>query len=217
MIPLKDDNPTYSFPFVTILLIATNTAVFFYQLSLGLGVEGFILRTAAIPYEITHLVDLQPIAFLPPPLTLLTAMFVHGGLLHLGGNMLYLWIFGDNIEDKLGHFRFIIFYLVTGLIANITHILLYPNSTTPMIGASGAIAGILGAYLLLCPWAHVRTLVFFFFFIQVVRIPALIFLGFWFLYQIMSSGAGGGIAWYAHIGGFLGGVMLVKFFEKKRR
>lgn len=218
MIPLKDDNPTYSFPFITILIIITNVVVFFYQFILGPeGEEAFVLRTAAIPYEITHLVDLQPISILPIPLTLFTAMFIHGGFLHLGGNMLYLWIFGDNIEDRLGHFRFIIFYFTTGLIASLTHIVLYPNSTIPMIGASGAIAGVLGAYFLLYPLAHVRTLIFFFFFVQVVSIPALIFLGLWFIYQIISSGAGSGIAWYAHIGGFVAGVVLVKVFERKRR
>jgi len=218
MIPLKDDNPTYSFPFITILIIITNVVVFFYQFILGPeGEEAFVLRTAAIPYEITHLVDLQPISILPIPLTLFTAMFIHGGFLHLGGNMLYLWIFGDNIEDRLGHFRFITFYFTTGLIASLTHIVLYPNSTIPMIGASGAIAGVLGAYFLLYPLAHVRTLIFFFFFVQVVSIPALIFLGLWFIYQIISSGAGSGIAWYAHIGGFVAGVVLVKVFERKRR
>lgn len=217
MIPLKDDNPTYSFPFVTILIIITNVVVFFYQLILGpKGEEAFVLRTAAIPYEITHLVDLAPASLLPPPLTLFTAMFIHGGFLHLGGNMLYLWIFGDNIEDRLGHLRFLTFYITTGLIASLAHILLYPNSTVPMIGASGAIAGILGAYFLLYPGAHVRTLIFFLFFVQVVSIPALIFLGLWFLYQIMSSVAGGGIAWYAHIGGFVAGAVLVKVFERNR-
>jgi len=143
-------------------------------------------------------------------------MFIHGGLLHVAGNMLYLWIFGDNIEDRLGHVRFAVFYVLTGLIASIAHVITVPDSTIPMIGASGAVAGILGAYFLLYPRAHVLTLIFFFFFVDIVRIPALIFLGLWFVFQILSSGAGGGIAWYAHIGGFVGGVLLVKLFEKGR-
>ena len=143
-------------------------------------------------------------------------MFVHGGFLHVAGNMLYLWIFGDNIEDRLGHFRFIVFYLLSGLIASLAHIIMLPNSTIPMIGASGAIAGVLGAYFLLYPRAHVLTLVFFFFFVDIIRIPALVFLGLWFVFQVLSSAGGGGIAWYAHIGGFIGGAVLVKLFERKR-
>lgn len=217
MIPLKDDNPTRTFPFVTILIIIINIFIYVYQLTLGARAEGlFVLRAGAIPYEITHFLDIYPKAILLPPLTLFTAMFVHGGFLHVAGNMLYLWIFGDNIEDRLGHFRFIVFYLLGGLIASLAHIIMLPNSTIPMIGASGAIAGVLGAYFLLYPRAHVLTLVFFFFFIDTVRIPALVFLGLWFVFQVLSSGAGGGIAWYAHIGGFIGGAGLVKLFERKR-
>ena len=160
--------------------------------------------------------DTAPVDLIRPPLTLFSAMFIHGGLLHVAGNMLYLWIFGDNIEDRLGHVRFAVFYVLTGLIASIAHVITVPDSTIPMIGASGAVAGILGAYFLLYPRAHVLTLIFFFFFVDIVRIPALIFLGLWFVFQILSSGAGGGIAWYAHIGGFVGGVLLVKLFEKRR-
>ena len=217
MIPLKDDNPTRTFPFVTILIIVTNIVVYIYQLTLGQKAETlFILRAGAIPYEITRFADIQPLSFIPPPLTLFSAIFVHGGFLHAAGNMLYLWIFGDNIEDRLGHFRFIVFYLLSGLIASLAHIIILPNSAIPMIGASGAIAGVLGAYFLLYPRAHVLTLVFFFFFVDIIRIPALVFLGLWFVFQILSSGAGGGIAWYAHIGGFIGGAVLVKLFERKR-
>ena len=217
MIPLKDDNPTRTFPFVTILIIVTNIVVYIYQLTLGQKAETlFILRAGAIPYEIIHFADIHPLAFIPPPLTLFSAMFIHGGFLHVAGNMLYLWIFGDNIEDRLGHFRFIVFYLLSGLIASLAHIIILPNSAIPMIGASGAIAGVLGAYFLLYPRAHVLTLVFFFFFVDIIRIPALVFLGLWFVFQILSSGAGGGIAWYAHIGGFIGGAVLVKLFKTKR-
>ncbi|OGQ47345.1 MAG: rhomboid family intramembrane serine protease [Deltaproteobacteria bacterium RIFCSPLOWO2_02_44_9] len=217
MIPLKDDNPKSTFPFVTIFIITANILVYIYQLTLGTKtVESFILSAGAIPYEITHFVDTAPVDLIRPPLTLFSAMFIHGGLLHVAGNMLYLWIFGDNIEDRLGHVRFAVFYVLTGLIASIAHVITVPDSTIPMIGASGAVAGILGAYFLLYPRAHVLTLIFFFFFVDIVRIPALIFLGLWFVFQILSSGAGGGIAWYAHIGGFVGGVLLVKLFEKRR-
>ncbi|MBI5810893.1 MAG: rhomboid family intramembrane serine protease [Deltaproteobacteria bacterium] len=220
MIPLKDDTPTYSFPYVTISIIVINTVVFIFQLTLGQRLEeAFIFKTAAIPYEITHFADMAPAlqGRVPPPFTLLTAMFVHGGVLHLGGNMLYLWIFGDNIEDRLGHVKFILFYLAAGLAASMTHILVEPDSTMPMIGASGAIAGVLGAYFFLFPRAQVLTLVFLVFFVNVVKIPALFFLGFWFLMQVLSSGSGGGIAWYAHIGGFVAGAAGILILRPKRR
>lgn len=221
MIPIKDDNPTDTFPFVTISIIVINVAVFFYQLVLGeKGGEVFLYRTAAIPYEITHLKYITPRGFVSPPFTLLTAMFVHGGLLHLGGNMLFLWIFGDNIEDRLGHVKFILFYLMAGIIASLTHILFNPESLVPMVGASGAIAGVLGAYFLLFPRAQVLTLVFLLFFVTVVRIPAVLFLGLWFFFQILASGmgagGGGGIAWYAHIGGFIAGIAGVLLFRPRR-
>ncbi|MBI5492766.1 MAG: rhomboid family intramembrane serine protease [Deltaproteobacteria bacterium] len=218
MIPLKDDVPSYTFPYVTIAIIALNIFVFTYQLTLGVrGTESFIYRTAAIPYEITNLIDIRPRSVVPPPLTLFTAMFVHGGILHLAGNMLFLWIFGDNIEDALGHFKFILFYLGSGVVASMAHISMEPSSTLPMIGASGAIAGVLGAYFLLFPRAKVLTLVFLVFFINVVRLPAVIFLGLWFLFQILSSGSGGGIAWYAHIGGFVAGAAAIMILRPKIR
>lgn len=218
MIPLKDDVPSYTFPYVTLFIIALNIFVFSYQLTLGArGTESFIYRTAAIPYEITNLIDIRPRSVVPPPLTLFTAMFVHGGVLHLAGNMLFLWIFGDNIEDVLGHFKFILFYLVSGVVASMAHIFIEPSSTLPMIGASGAIAGVLGAYFLLFPRAQVLTLVFLVFFINIVRIPAVIFLGIWFLFQILGSGSGGSIAWYAHIGGFVAGAAIVLILRPKKR
>ena len=210
MIPLKDDNPTSTFPFVTIALIAANIVVFVYEVSLGPeGVEAFVFRTAAIPYEVTRLTDLKPAGLLPPPLTLLTAIFVHGGLFHLLGNMLYLWIFGDNIEDRLGHLKFLLFYVAAGVAASLTHILIFPDSTAPMIGASGAIAGVLGAYFLYYPRARVSTLVYFLVFVRIVKVPAVFFLGLWFALQILSTAAGGGVAWFAHIGGFAAGMLLV--------
>ena len=150
-------------------------------------------------------------------------MFLHGGLLHIGGNMLYLWIFGNNIEDKLGHFRFLIFYLVSGIIASYAHAISSPSSNIPMIGASGAVSGVLGAYILLFPHARVHTLIFFGFFIQIVKIPALIVIGFWAIIQvingILSQGLlpQGGVAWFAHIGGFLTGLLTIKIWLPKRR
>jgi len=136
-------------------------------------------------------------------------MFLHGSLFHLLGNMLYLWIFGNNIEDVLGHVRFALFYLLAGLAAALTHTLAMPNSRIPMIGASGAIAGVLGAYWFLFPRARVRTFVFLFFYIDIVAIPAGIVLGVWFLAQLLNVGMGGGVAWFAHIGGFLAGLLLI--------
>ena len=218
-IPLRDDNPTRRIPYVTVLLLALNILVFFFQVLSPSGLEYYVLRMGAIPYEITHFTSLTipNIPRLPPPLTLLTAMFLHGGLFHLLGNMLYLWIFGNNIEDYLGSFRFVLFYLLSGLGASLTHIIFNPNSQVPMIGASGAIAGVLGAYLILYPRANVMTLVFLFFFIRIVPIPAAIVLGFWFLLQVMNVGMGGGVAWWAHIGGFLVGVLLIKIFSGRGR
>ncbi len=152
---------------------------------------------------------------------LTTSMFLHGGWLHVLGNMLYLWIFGDNVEDRLGHFRYLIFYLLTGYVATLSHVFLYPLSDVPLIGASGAVAGILGAYLILYPRARVLTLVFIFVFIQIVPIPAVIFLGIWFLMQLLSGVAGlssqavQGVAFWAHVGGFAAGMLLVALFARR--
>ncbi|MEK7773095.1 MAG: rhomboid family intramembrane serine protease [Deltaproteobacteria bacterium] len=219
MIPLRDDIPSHTFPFVTISIIALNALVFIYQTTLGMhGAEAFIYRTAAIPYEITNFLDVPPRSVAPPPFTILTSIFVHGGLLHIAGNMLFLWIFGDNVEDTLGHFKFIVFYLFAGTAASLTHIIMEPASTVPMIGASGAIAGVLGAYFILFPRANIKTLVVLLLFVRVVWIPAVVFLGFWFIIQLLSSGAGGagGIAWYAHIGGFLAGAAIVLLLRPGR-
>ncbi|HHF42892.1 MAG: rhomboid family intramembrane serine protease [Candidatus Aminicenantes bacterium] len=217
-IPLKDENPTSRFPLITLLFIGLNVVIFFYQIFSPEGLQYHVLRLGAIPYEITHFrtLALPRIPRLFPPLTLLTAMFLHGGLLHLGGNMLYLWIFGNNVEDYLGSLRFILFYLICGLAASFTHIIFNPNSTVPMIGASGAIAGILGAYLILFPHARVMTLVFLFVFIEIVPVPAAFFLLLWFFLQVMNVGLGGGVAWFAHIGGFLAGIFLVRLFKPRR-
>ncbi|UCD83896.1 MAG: rhomboid family intramembrane serine protease [Deltaproteobacteria bacterium] len=213
MIPLKDENPTEIFPFVTIGFIVVNAIIFLFQFAQGPNFQHLVLRLGVIPYEITHFTDIHPAAAIPVPLTLISSMFMHGGFLHLGGNMLYLWIFGNNIEDSMGHIKFIFFYLICGLLASLSHIMIEPNSQIPMIGASGAISGVLGAYILLYPRAQVITLVPIFFFIRIMRLPAVLFLGIWFLLQLVSSG--GGVAWYAHIGGFIAGFALIFLFSKK--
>jgi len=215
-IPLKDDNPTQRFPYVTVFLIALNCLIFFYQVFSISGPEYLIIKMGVIPYEITHLTQIAGVPRISPPLTLLTSMFLHGSLFHLLGNMLYLWIFGNNIEDRLGTARFILFYFLSGLGASLVHILFNFNSTTPVIGASGAIAGILGAYLILFPNARVLTFVFLIFIIRIIPIPAAFVLGIWFLGQLLNVGLGGGVAWFAHIGGFLLGIVLIKQFNPKQ-
>lgn len=224
-IPLKDDNPTSRFSYITVLLIGLNILIFLYQIFSPEGLQYYVYKMGAIPYEIMHFkslhyfpwlsVDYVPRLF--PPLTLLTSMFIHGGLFHLLGNMLYLWIFGNNVEDFLGSFGFVLFYLLSGLGASFTHIIFHFNSPYPMIGASGAIAGVMGAYLVLYPRAKVLTLVFPFFFIRLIPIPAAVVLGFWFFLQILNIGLGGGVAWFAHVGGFLIGIVLLKVYTSRKR
>lgn len=224
-IPLKDENPTSRFPYITVLLIIINIAVFFYQILSPEGLPYYVYKMGAIPYEITHFQSLssdspliqQPINRLSPWLTLVTSLFLHGSVIHLFGNMLYLWIFGNNVEDFLGSFRFLFFYLISGLGASLVHIGFNSGSRVPVIGASGAIAGVLGAYMILYPQARVLTLIFLFIFIRVVFIPAFIVLGIWFILQIMNVGLGGGVAWFAHIGGFLLGIFLVQYYIHKRK
>lgn len=211
-IPLKDDNPTDRFPWVTIFFIVLNIGLFIYQSMSPEGLQYYIVKMGAIPYELTHFTVLKGIPRLFPPLTLLTSMFLHGSLFHLLGNMLYLWIFGNNVEDYLGPFRFVVFYFISGIGASLTHILFFADSQVPMIGASGAIAGILGAYLVLYPTARVLTLVFIWF----VPIPAAFLLMIWFFGQLMNVGLSGGVAWFAHIGGFLIGLFLVRKIARPR-
>ncbi len=226
MFPLRDENPAETFPFMTVGLIIINIAVFIYQLSLGTeySLRQFIYTYSLIPYEITHGVSLFPGIQKIPYLTILTSMFLHGGFIHIIGNMWYLWIFGNNVEDTLGHFKFTLFYLLCGLGGTFGHILSGPNSQIPSLGASGAIAGVLGAYLILFPTARILTLVPLFYFIQIVRLPALLLIGFWFILQLFSGVAaitspqqGGGIAWFAHIGGFLTGFLLILILPKRPR
>ena len=214
MIPLKDNIPSSRTPFITIGLIVINILVYLNQLMLPpRAAVRFVYLYGLIPVEISQGQLLVPH---PVPLygTILTSMFVHGGLFHLAGNMLYLWIFGDNVEDRLGRFRFLLFYLLSGAAAAAAQILSDPHSQIPMVGASGAISGVLGAYLLLYPHARVVTLVFFGWFVRVIEIRALIVLGFWILVQLASGlltwGAQvGGVAWFAHVGGFVAGLVMV--------
>lgn len=215
MIPLSDENPTPIVPYVTITLIAINVLVFLLELYYMLTSQdvfvNFLYRYGAVPQILSSGQQLYSV---------FTSMFLHGDLAHIIGNMLFLWIFGDNIEYICGHFRFIIFYLLCGLIALFSHYIFDPMSTLPMVGASGAISGILGAYAIRFPRARVKVLWFFFLFIQISRIPAALVLGIWFFLQIssamFSSAATGGVAWYAHIGGFIAGIALISKFEKKR-
>ena len=216
MLPLRDDNPRRRVPAVTFLLIALNVAAFLWELSLGQRLDQSIFRIAFVPARFWI-----PGYWLPDLLTILTSMFLHGSLMHIGSNMLYLWIFGDNVEDRLGHVRFALFYLLCGFIATMAHAIFSPGSRLPSIGASGAIAGVLGAYLILYPGARVLTLIPIFFFITIREIPAIFILGFWFVLQLFS-GVGslgvadaqdmGGVAWWAHIGGFVAGIALIVLF-----
>ncbi|MDA8169304.1 MAG: rhomboid family intramembrane serine protease [Nitrospiraceae bacterium] len=218
MIPYKDDNPVSTFPYVTIAIIAFNCVVFIYELTTP-HLRDFVASYGAIPYNLMTLTSGQPVG---PFVSIFTSMFIHGGFLHIAGNMLYLWIFGNNIEDRMGHTRFVFFYLLCGFIAAYSNSLADPYSTTPMIGASGAIAGVLGAYILLFPRAQVYTIIFLGIFVQIIRLPALIVIGFWAIIQLISGvfgnvQRGGGIAYFAHVGGFLTGLLTVKLLIPRRR
>jgi membrane associated rhomboid family serine protease len=223
MIPLTDENPTDTIPIINIFLIITNISVFIYQnYFVPGGAQPLFLKLGFIPYELTHLVDINPKNLVPLPLTIFTAMFMHGGWLHLLSNMLYLWIFGDNIEDILGHVKYLVFYIVCGISATLIHGFINIDSQIPTIGASGAIAGVLGAYMLLYPRARIKTLLIIIFFVKIVYIPAIIILGFWILIQVISGFAeyglrtGSGIAWFAHIGGFIAGMALIAIIKKRK-
>ncbi len=217
MIPLRDDIPSSTFPIVNYLLIAANLLVFAYELSLGRYLDPYIYSHAVIPEQfISAGLTADQIA------RLTATMFFHGGWLHVLSNMLYLWIFGDNVEDRMGHFKYLVFYLIAGYLASFAHIFSFPQSDVPLIGASGAIAGVLGAYLILFPRAKVLSLIFFIIIIQIVPIPAVVFLGFWFLLQLlsgtasMSDQAAQSVAFWAHVGGFVSGMLLVKLFATRK-
>jgi membrane associated rhomboid family serine protease len=219
MFPYKDDNISKHAPVVTVALIAINVVVFlFFRLQGRAVFASAVMELGVIPRELWS-GNLPGSEAMFPYVSLLTSMFMHGGWLHLGGNMLYLWIFGDNVEDYLGHVRYLIFYLGCGFVAALSHIAFSLGSEVPMVGASGAIAGVLGAYLVLYPWARVHVLVFLFFFITTVTVPAWIMLGLWFGLQILNSlpsiGTAGGVAYLAHVGGFVGGYGYIRLRARK--
>jgi len=224
LIPLKDINPSRTTPVVTILIIVACFSVFLYEVILPPELrEVFISMFAVIPYEITHGVDVPP----PDPLTpygnLVSYQYLHGGWMHILGNMLFLWVFGDNVEDRLGKLKYFIFYTLCGIVAALIQALVYPNSLIPLIGASGAISGVLGAYAVLFPRAQIITLIFIFFLVDVVAVPALVWIAAWFMMQFISAMVSathlsmGGVAWFAHIGGFITGVILSKLFVSRKK
>jgi rhomboid family protein len=225
--PLKDDTPSDSAPVVTVALIVLNALFFVYQISLEAGGadgaragQAFIEEFGLVPCRLTGACRVGP--ELPSPvLTIFTSMFMHGGLFHIGGNMLYLWIFGNNVEDTLGHGRYLLFYLLSGVAAALAQTAVGPSSMVPMVGASGAVSGVLGAYLLLFPHARVTTLIILGFFFRLVQIPAMVVLGFWIVLQVLnglgSFGSSGGVAFFAHIGGFLVGMGLLFVLKPRAR
>ena len=221
MFPISDDNPRIGTPYVTWSVIGACVLVFFWQVSLGAsGGEIAIYEFGMIPARLLGTAALDPeLTAVPAWSTVFTSMFMHGGWLHLGFNMLFLWIFGDNVEDCMGHARYLIFYLVCGVAAALAQAFVSPGSTIPMVGASGAISGVLGAYLLLHPRATVRTVIFLGIFVTMMHLPALIVLGLWFLMQLVSatfSNSGeAGVAFWAHVGGFVAGMALVPLFKKR--
>ncbi len=213
MIPLSDDIPTRNFPLITLLAIGANVWIYFTTFfSATLPPDMVFNQYGLVPYNLVH----SPITEYP---AIYSSMFLHVGFWHLAGNMLYLWIFGNNIEDVLGKFKFILFYLVCGTIAALGHIATNTDSVIPMVGASGAVSGVLGAYIVLFPFARIKTLIFIVIFITVIRIPALVLLGLWIGIQVlngMAAGGGPGVAWFAHIGGFLAGMILILPFRGMR-
>src|SRR5690606_4299143 len=207
MIPIRDQIPTKRVPLVTYALIAVNVLVFLLEWLAGSGQEALVYEFALIPAEVTAGLDVGDVR------DIFTSMFMHAGLAHLLGNMLYLWIFGDNVEDSMGGLKYLFFYLIGGVVASLTHILTNPNSQLPTVGASGAIAAVLGAYLILYPQSRVLTIIPFGFFIRMTMVPAIVLLGYWFVLQffsgLLSVGATedvGGVAFWAHVGGFVAGV-----------
>jgi membrane associated rhomboid family serine protease len=220
MIPLRDNTYSHSFPFVNVTIIVLNVLIFLYQLSLPEELLNlFFYNFGVIPAQVISQVTTGE-SLLITVTPFISAIFLHGSWVHMLGNMLYLWIFGDNIEDRIGHLRYLLFYLLIGIISCIAHIISVPGSQIPIIGASGAIAGIMGAYFLTFPKARILTLVPVFFFITFIQVPAIIFLPIWFVIQIINglSTAGMGadaVAWWAHIGGFISGLVLMPFFARR--
>lgn len=223
MIPLRDSTHSLTFPIVNVGLIILNALAFFYQLSLGRQVDGLYQALALIPAKIYYLAANQPGDVVGIGVPFFSSIFLHGGWMHFIGNMWFLWIFGDNVEDSMGHGRYILFYLLAGLGAGVVHLLLNAQSQLPTIGASGAISGVMGAYLVLYPRGRVLTLLPIFIFFKIIDIPAYFFLIIWILIQavqgVISLGLPadvGGVAWWAHIGGFVIGAALIFLFRKRR-
>jgi membrane associated rhomboid family serine protease len=229
MIPIRDDTPRFSTPYITYFIIALNTVVFLFELSVGAqshrALNGLIYQFGVVPVHFERALAGASTLSLPAlSLTILTSMFLHGGWLHIIGNMWFLWIFGDNIEDYVGHFPYLLFYLVSGFVAAVSQILLNVGSQVPIIGASGAIAGVMGAYFVLYPRARVLTLVPLIIFFTFWWLPAWIFLGVWFVFQFLSGTAtsiadtshSGGVAFWAHVGGFVTGIVLIKLLPERR-
>ncbi len=218
MLPIKVEHRIPIIPYVTLSLVALNILVWIYQLSLPVQLERLlVLKYGMVPSFVTGLSDIDlPVEWFPRIFTLLSFQFLHGDIFHLAGNMLYLWIFGNNIEAGMGRLRYVSFYLLGGVLAGVTHILVGPASEIPMIGASGSIAAVLGAYLVLYPRSRIVIFIWFFFFVRFVPVPALAVLGVWFILQVISVG-GEGTAWMAHIGGFVAGMLLIRYFMPKTK
>jgi len=221
--PYRDDNPIDSRPYVTIGLIALNILIYLFVSVGGSDTYRFaVINYGLIPAELTHFHNFYPSTAVPPIANLVTALFMHGSFMHLAGNMWFLWIFGDNVEDRLGHFRYLVFYILAGIAASLLHVALFSESIAPVIGASGAISGVLGAYAVLYPNARIRTFVFIFIYLDFIKVPAVLFIGIWIIFQVASGlfslghGGSGGVAWFAHVGGFLFGVYALRFFIGKK-
>ena len=222
MIPLRDDNPSFRPQIVTVAFIVMCVLVWLWQLSFGAqGGQRIVYALGVVPASLLGQGQLPPeLSLVPPWMTVFTSMFMHGGWMHLIGNMLYLWVFGDNVEDSMGHVRFVVFYLLCGVAAVFAQALPEPSSTIPMVGASGAISGVLGAYLLLYPHARVLVVIPLGFYFPTMRIPAGLVLVLWFGLQLLSSAMAqpgqGGVAFRAHIGGFVAGMILIPLFKQRQ-
>lgn len=220
MIPIRDRNPSGTFPYVTVGIIIINVFIFLYELSLGSDLNIFINQYGVVPIKVIHYFNASDVTLTDTFFPFLSSIFLHAGFIHLIGNMWFLWIFGDNIEDKLGHVIYLLFYILCGIIGSAVHVYFNNRSGIPCIGASGAIAAVLGAYMITFPRARVVTVVPIFFFLQIIELPAVVVLGFWFFIQffngaisITSSTLGVGVAWWAHIGGFVSGIILFTIFR----
>jgi membrane associated rhomboid family serine protease len=230
MFPIRDDQPSFSTPFVNYFIIGLNIVAFLFELSVGMqsrhAANALMFQFGVVPLHFERALAGSPVYTIPGTiLTIFTSMFLHGGWIHIIGNMWFLWIFGDNVEDYLGHFKYLIFYLLCGFAAALTHIVLNFGSEIPTVGASGAISGVMGAYILLYPRAKVLTLVVLIVFFTFWWIPAWVFLGYWFLMQFLTGAATiaettqatGGVAVWAHVGGFVAGIILIKIFPRRVR